>query len=84
MHIRQSHRGQAMAASSIDAAIGVDANELQPIPDDPTEAMTALCRSAMFYQWLLEKCVARHPDLADVFTDDERRGIRLADDTIRH
>ena len=61
-----------------------DDQRMEPIPDDPSEAMTALCRSAMFYQWLLEKCVARHPDLADAFTDDELRGMQLADDTIRH
>lgn len=57
---------------------------MELIPDDPSEAMTALCRSAMLYQWLLEKCVAKQPSLATEFTDDEFRGMRLADDTIRH
>ena len=62
----------------------MDAGGFESIESDPNEAMTALCRSVMLYQSLLERCVARQPELVEEFTDRDLQAVKIADATILH
>ncbi len=60
-----------------------DLGDIESIPDNPDEAVRALCRSARFFHQLILRCADRHPDALIPILVEHRETFEIAETAIR-